>query len=41
MDALASLTILQSGIYHLIPEGGGHLAKMDASSPKYHIIPVT
>jgi hypothetical protein len=41
MDALAPLTILPSGIYHLIPEVGGHLAKMDASSPKYHVIPVT
>lgn len=41
MDALAPLSIIQSGIYHLIPEVGGHLAKMDASSPKYHIIPIT
>jgi hypothetical protein len=41
MDALAPLNVLQSGIYHLIPEVRGYLAKMDASSPKYHIIPVT
>jgi hypothetical protein len=41
MDALVPLTILPSGIYHLIPEVAGNLAKMDASSPKYHVIPVT
>lgn len=41
MDAFAPLSVIQPGIYHLIPEMGGNLAKMDASSPKYHIIPIT
>jgi len=40
-DALVPLPILPSGMYPLIPEVGGHLAKRDPSSPKYHIIPVT
>ena len=41
MDASASITFVKPGIYHLIPEVGEHLAKMDALSMKCHLIPTT
>lgn len=40
MDALATLSFVKPGTYHLIPAVGEHLAKMDALSMKYHLIPV-
>jgi hypothetical protein len=41
MDASAPVTFLKPGIYHLIPEIGEHLAKMDALSQKYRLVPMT
>jgi hypothetical protein len=41
MDALAAITFVKPGIYHLIPEVGEHLAKMDALSMKCHLVPMT
>jgi hypothetical protein len=41
MDALAAISFVKPGIYHLIPEVGEHLAKMDALSMKCHLIPIT
>lgn len=41
MEALASVTFVKPGIYHLIPATGEHLAKMDVLSQKCHVIPVT
>ena len=41
MDAFASVTFMQPGIYHLIPAVGEHLAKMDVLSQKCHVIPIT
>jgi hypothetical protein len=41
MDALAPLSFVKPGTYHLIPEVGEHLAKMDALSMKCHLIPIT
>ena len=41
MDAFASVTCIQPGIYHLIPAVGEHLAKMDVLSQKCHVIPIT
>ena len=41
MDALAPVSFVKPGIYHLIPEVGEHLAKMDALSQKYRLIPIT
>ena len=41
MDALAPVTFIQPGVYHLIPAVGPHLAKMDVLSQKCHVIPMT
>ena len=41
MDAFAPLRLIPSGIYHLVPEASGSLAKMDVSLQKSHIIPMT
>jgi hypothetical protein len=41
MDASEPLFFLKPGIYHLIPEVGSHLAKMDVLSQKCHLIPIT
>jgi hypothetical protein len=41
MDALAPVSFVKPGIYHLIPATGEVLAKMDALSMKYHLIPMT
>jgi hypothetical protein len=41
MDALASVTFVKPGVYHLIPAVGEHLAKMDGLSQKCHVIPIT
>lgn len=40
MDALASVSFVKPGIYHLIPATGEHLAKMDALSMRCHLIPM-
>ena len=40
MDALSPVSFVKPGIYHLIPEVGEHLAKMDALSQKYRLIPM-
>jgi hypothetical protein len=41
MDAFASITFIEPGIYHLIPAVGERLAKMDVLSQKCHVIPIT
>ena len=41
MDALATLSLVQPGPYHLIPAVGEQLANMDALSMKCQLIPVT
>jgi hypothetical protein len=41
MEAFASITFIEPGIYHLIPAVGEHLAKMDVLSQKCHVIPIT
>ncbi len=41
MDALETVSFVKPGIYHLIPDVGEHLAKMDALSQKCRLIPMT
>jgi hypothetical protein len=41
MDASVPVSFVKPGMYHLIPATGEHLAKMDAFSMKYHLIPMT
>jgi hypothetical protein len=41
MDASGAVTFVNPGIYHLIPATGNVLAKMDALSMKYRLIPIT
>ena len=41
MDAFASITFIEPGMYHLIPAVGERLAKMDVLSQKCHVIPIT
>jgi hypothetical protein len=41
MEAFASITFIEPGIYHLIPAVGERLAKMDVLSQKCHVIPIT
>lgn len=41
MDALAPVSFLKPGIYHLIPAVSQSLAKMDVLSHKCHVIPIT
>jgi hypothetical protein len=41
MDASGSFSFVKPGTYYLIPEVGQSLAKMDALSQKFHLIPVT
>ncbi len=41
MDVSETVSSLKPGIYHLIPEAGQDLAKMDALSHKCHLIPIT
>lgn len=40
MDALERVSLLESGIYYLIPEGSD-LAKMDALNRRFILIPTT
>lgn len=40
MDASVSRTFVKPGVYHLIPEVGESLAKMDALSMKCRLIPM-
>lgn len=40
MDALKRVSLLESGIYYLIPEGSD-LAKMDALNRRFILIPTT
>ena len=39
MDALKPIWFVKPGTYYLIPEPGSSLAKMDALSQKFHVIP--